>query len=107
MSFPKVHQWVNKQSQVAKLLKDFYIQSQKSGIEDEKQQEFIKGFMSAGLFGGLVDQAILNEIITVTHQEVFGMELAEKHQERLLQGKETSYHDVPPFIRKGIRINVP
>jgi len=94
-------------SQVASLLKAFYIQSQESGVEDEKQQEFIKGFMSAGLYGELIDQTSLNEIIAATHQEVFGMGIAEKHQDKLLRGEDTSFHDVPPFIRKGIRINLP
>ncbi|MDQ6997218.1 MAG: hypothetical protein Q9M17_00710 [Mariprofundus sp.] len=95
----------NFSSNIESLLKKLYRQSHASGLEDEKQQDFIRGYMAAGLQSALIDKATLEGIIDSAHHDVFGMSISEKHYEKMIRGESTTFYDTPTLIRNGVKLN--
>jgi len=93
--------------QVKSLLSQLYQQSKETGSEDVKQQDFIRGYMAAGLHAGLVDKSSLEAIIDTAHLDVYGMSISQKHYEKMISGEDTTFYDTPTVIRQGVKVNVP
>jgi len=97
----------NFSSRIESLLKKLYQQSQGSGSEDEKQQDFIRGYMAAGLQAGLIDKTSLEQIIDSAHHDVFGLSISQKHYDKMISGADTSFYDTPTVIRHGVKLDLP
>jgi len=94
-------------NRIESLLKKLYQQSQVSGEEDPKRQDFIRGYMAAGLQAGLIDKVALESIIDTAHSEVFGMTISQKHYSKMISGEDTAFYDTPTVIRNGIKLDLP
>ncbi|GAV20914.1 hypothetical protein MMIC_P1890 [Mariprofundus micogutta] len=86
------------------LLEKFYVRLKATGLEDEKQKEFLRGFMAAGLSTGLIDRDSFDQLIASAHEKVFGMSIPQKHYEKMMNGEETSFFDVPTYNRPRQKI---
>ena len=64
-------------ARVTSLLHQLYQQAKETGTEDAKRQDFIRGYMAAGLHTGLIDKASLETIIDAAHHDVFGMSISQ------------------------------
>jgi len=94
-------------SKIELLLKRLYQQSQVTGTEDEKQQDFIRGYMAAGLQCELINKTTLEEIIDAAHQEVFGMTISQRHYSKMISGEDSTFYDTPTIIRHGVKVDLP
>jgi len=94
-------------TQVQSLLHQLYQQSKETGSEDVKQQDFIRGYMAAGIHVGLIDKASLEAIIDTAHHDVYGMSISQKHYEKMISGEDTAFYDTPTVIRHGVKIDLP
>ena len=94
-------------AQVKSLLNQLYSASKKTGVDDIKQQDFIRGYMAAGLHAGLIDKAALEEVISAAHFDVYGMSISQKHYEKMISGEDTGFYDTPTVIRQGVKVNIP
>jgi len=94
-------------AQVKSLLNQLYQESKKTGIDDIKQQDFIRGYMAAGLHAGLIDKETLEGVIDTAHLDVYGMSISQKHYKKMISGEDTAFYDTPTVIRQGVKVNVP
>jgi len=76
-----------------------------NGVDDEKQKEFLRGFMANGISTGLIDKGSFNQLIAEAHEKVFGMSIPRKHYEKMINGEETSFFDTPTVNRPNQKIS--
>ena len=69
---------------------------------DEAQKHRIEGFISAGLYLGLVEKKEISALIEEIHLTVFGQTVRERKLEKLMGEQESidwSIYDTPPSLR--------
>ena len=88
--------------QLKHVLKNTYLQLREQGRIATGREDYINGFIDAGLSTELVSNTEIQAMIENTNMEVFGISIAER--KKLYADIESSYDeyiDVPAFFRKG------
>nr|MBF0221040.1 hypothetical protein [Desulfobulbaceae bacterium] len=84
------------------IMEDTYLQLREKGSTPEGRDDYINGFIDAGVSIELASNEEVQSVIEDTNMEVFGITIRER--QKVYKNIELSYDeyiDVPTFFRKG------
>ncbi|MBD3822138.1 MAG: hypothetical protein IE914_07780 [Thiotrichales bacterium] len=86
------------------LLAESYLHYQQSQGRTAVNQDFIRGFMEAGLVAGVVTRESLENMIDEAHKSVFGISFKQRENPGLDAAEEL--FDIPTWIRRKAQAKV-